>query len=520
MYQKIFIKKNEEELDDILEELDGFFKIILYSLKENELKSEVILTEDSLIEEVERRNKKEEIYIIIALYNEPQNIKKSTNYKDKNEIEILDDLTSIFDKRKINNCFNYKLKDQERQEIVKRLSKFLIPSGNEENILEELKKYIKQIIELDEKLYEGYQVENLKELFNENEKTKLNLRKNQQIKEQLKEKLFDKIDKKYKLIKKNDYSLIKKTYLKLGILNTERFEEAVLDESFEILHEINREEFSKYLKRFYGSGLTKEKVPNFEKYLEKNNLEEKIQKKYLQIKENLNKEISNKKWKEIEVILLKDPEIFLILLGNNFDEIKYYEEELIDFYKKIITLEKIKISENKITLERRLLMFFSEEIIKELLLTVKKIILGMREEEKKIELNYREKNEQKKRKERYQNRKIEEYEEIQDFLEENNLEVLNKRFKKIYRVFEDEEENLIDLLDLTKKNIDSELKKIQVNLLKKIKLIIDEGTYDRRIRLEKIFERIFQPSFFIEEAVEKYLEYEEIRIKYEMFKAR
>lgn len=312
-----------------------------------------------LDEALERFFANEEIvslYSLTFIYNDNQEMIFRKNWKEKTGKELLDDIVSIFDKRKMNRCFNYDniYNRRTKEEVVEKIENQLF-SKWEYNDRALIRKYLRKVIELDQKIYKSERDKILEDLKTFKEEIKQDLLKDG-ISEEVKE-ICKKLYFKYDLIEKYDFSLLtaiipKKLFkerrkLKIGLDKTiENLEKLVLDESYENIYDYARVALKKYLKKYFGKGLTEEKVKTFYKYVEKYDLEEMITEEKSIIISKLSQKISKANWNKGKKMLpLANDKINLIrefITFQSYRNINRERKKLVEFFRTIIKEKKMR----------------------------------------------------------------------------------------------------------------------------------------------------------------------------------
>ncbi|WP_462350728.1 hypothetical protein [Fusobacterium varium] len=504
MYKKIFIYSRKEISEILLlieEEGKKCLKFEVNYLQRNSLRSKYYFNKEKLIEKI--KELEENKFILTFFYLKTQKKTMRNDWKDKTAEEFLEDLTSIFDKRKINKCFNYILDKKEEEEIAKKIANEIYSKCEIKN---EVEKCLKKVMEIDRKLYNEEQIE-IPEDFMKN--LILETGKYKEIEE-----LCECLKKKYELIKKYDYSNLEVSLPKEirgleKILQEKELEEFVLDESYSRLFENKETELKIYLKETFGKSLTKDKVKTFSKYVEANDLKKIILAKYDKVKKNINEKISNLAWKKIKKVLSLD--LMEELIFEDVNNIYRYRIKLLQIFK--IISSKDKESELCIELKKEIIKEYYKKIFNEILLLCKVEI--KKKEIKKLQIKD-EKDKKKLKEGLRKNLKV-----IEDIIPENND--LEDKIEKIestsvYKIFLKREEEILNILyDIETKEKNS-IKKIE-KIFKEIEdEIMDyiEKEDTLKLDLEKILKITFDFSVIIQEIVDQYLDYEEVRIKREI----
>ena len=528
MYKKFFVNQKKDSYEKnlliIKDEMGKSFRVeINYIAKEqNKIRTEILESEKSfeelksLLDVIVEQN---DYFILTFYYIKKQNVTKRTLWKDKSSKELLAELIAVFDKRKINNCFNYNLTMGEKNEIINQV----IEEYNK-NIREKLKKYLEVLVEIDEKLYKNESLKNLAHLSIKLKNLESDLVANEETKE-----ILEKVSQKYELIDICDYSTLEMNYppnfSRLNIefvLKNETLERIILDETYEETYKILKEKFSQWLKKILGKGFTTEKVKSFQEYVKKYNLKKMIDKRRNKIKSNINIEISPSDWKEIENVLNND----------------------IDFIKSIIFLDDEKVVSREWRYKLKILNILIKKSKNKKKVNFKKEILRLYFLGKynyfslrcKIELNKNEYSEMnftirglpEERKERKLSKEIKEYiKNIEDIIEDGkntDKDFFNEGYvpNKIYDIFKSKENEILNIL-YDVKNLKTNNEKKLNEVLKKIKneiINIVDNEEVIEIKLEKLVDQVFEYDSFLEKVIQLHLDIEEIKIKNEIIKKR
>lgn len=488
-----------------------------------------------------------------------QELPKLRKLNENNIGSLFNDIISIFDKRKINQCFNYEIEDSKKEKIIKECIKIIFKDKLDEEEKKILKEIMIESITIDKHLYEDIKKSKMKIKFFE-----------KKIKELKKMKIFEKIEilknfeKKYSLLnfslegnkgkrielrdvdfselqtifpKKNRFfsKKIFKNKLEKGGLT---FEELILDESYNNFFALEFEYFNNYLAEVYGSKMLKKSTQyKFSKYLERDGG---LLEKYKKNKEHYLKfdytEIGEKVWEGIKIDDFLIEEMILI---NDKTEFRY-RIELMEIFENIYNSPCNK--EEVIKFRKKILEKYSGNI------------LDIFEKECQEEINYRvnrdmnkiynfEKILSKRTLNRIENKDIglvrffpkniekyfrKNYKDVEELVEKRTLEVRKKLNKyldinisedKFLNIIKednessnDELEAIIDILnkDITISNKNDILKELS-NEFKKLKKEVIESINVDIIDIQKILKIIYDPIPIMQETITIYLDYEEIK---------
>lgn len=365
MKKKFLFLKKDEELEKETEQynifLEEFFKAermeLNYFTKNGRFKLKSYICKYTVVDEViEEINDLQYERSLSFYYMKDQELPKSRIIDENNIEEVFNDLISIFDKRKINQCFNYKIEDFKKEEIVEKC----IEKISNEALNEKEKKMLKEImiesINIDRALYENIEVSKIK--LDEIKEKIEELKKIESLK---KSDILKNFEKKYGLLNFSlelnkgkkielenvDFSKIETIFPKRNRYFSEKvfknkigtgklkFEELILDESYDKFFSLEFVYFNDYLNKIYGSKMKKRNTNyDFTKYLEKEGglLERYNKKQEHYLKFDYTK-IGLKIWKGIEKriddILVKE-----MILINEETELEY-KNELMKIFEKI-----------------------------------------------------------------------------------------------------------------------------------------------------------------------------------------
>lgn len=564
MKKKILFLKEKEELEEntelyeiFLEELDKANRIeINYFNPNGEFKYESDICGNIPVKKIVKDiNALSYERSISFYYIDEQELPRLRRLNENNIGALFNDIISIFDKRKINQCFNYEVEDSKKEEIIKECIKIV----SKDKLDEEEKKILKEI------MIESITVD--KQLYEDIKNSKIRIRTfEKKIKELKKMKIFEKIEtlktfeKKYSLLNFSlegnkgkeiklrdvDFSELQTTFpkksrffskkifkrkLEKGGLN---FEELILDESYNKFFTLEFEYFNRYLAEVYDLKMLKKSTQyHFSKYLEKDGG---LLEKYKKSKENYLKfdytEIGEEVWERIkiddflieEMILINDKTKLKhrIELMNIFEEVynsPRNKEEVIQFRKK--TLEKyygniLEIFEKecqeeieyKINRNMSEIYNFEKILSRRTLNRIEDKDLGLaklfpKSIEKYFEKDYK----------LVEKKTLEVREKINKHLginisEDEFLNIIKEDNESI----NDKLEAIINILnkDITKNNKNGILKELS-NEFKKLKEEVTKSIKEDIIDIQKILKIIYDPIPIMQETIAIYLDYEEFK---------
>lgn len=288
MKKKFLFLKKEDELDKktelysiFLEEFSKAERMEMnYFTEKGKFKLESYICKSMDIDEmIEEINSLKYEKSLSFYYVDEQKLPKLRVIDENNIEEVFNDLISIFDKRKINQCFNYEIEDFKKEEIVEKC----IEKVFNKTLIEREKKILKEImlesINIDKALYENIEGSKMK-LKKINKKIK-ELEKIESLK---KNGILKNFEKKYSLLNFSlelnkrkkielrdvDFSKIETIFPKRNRYFSEKifknkigtgklkFEELILDESYNKFFSLEFVYFNDYLNKIYGSKMKKE----------------------------------------------------------------------------------------------------------------------------------------------------------------------------------------------------------------------------------------------------------------------
>ena len=365
MKKKFLFLKKEDELDKktelysiFLEEFSKAERMEMnYFTEKGKFKLESYICKSMDIDEmIEEINSLKYEKSLSFYYVDEQKLPKLRVIDENNIEEVFNDLISIFDKRKINQCFNYEIEDFKKEEIVEKC----IEKVFNKTLIEREKKILKEImlesINIDKALYENIEGSKMK-LKKINKKIK-ELEKIESLK---KNGILKNFEKKYSLLNFSlelnkrkkielrdvDFSKIETIFPKRNRYFSEKifknkigtgklkFEELILDESYNKFFSLEFVYFNDYLNKIYGSKIKKRNTNyDFSKYLVKEGglLERYNKKQEHYLKFDYTK-IGLKIWKGIEK-RIDDILVEEMILINEETELEY-KNELMEIFEKI-----------------------------------------------------------------------------------------------------------------------------------------------------------------------------------------
>lgn len=532
MYQKIFFVNDESDFINFKNELNKEYKkclkVYINFIKEDNL---VLREKDNQyknLESVLENFKDIDMYSLTFIYINNQELTFRKNWKEKTAEELLNDLTSMFDKRKINRCFNYENINRSKEEIIEKIETSLFSEWNYEDRAF-VRKYLKKVIMLDQKVYKDEREKILEEI--KRFKTEINKElKITEVREEA-EKICRKLSIKYNLIEEYDFSLLSSIFpkrllrrrgSKIELEKTiENLEKLVLDESYKNIYEYGRATFKKYLKKFFGKGLTEEKVKTFYEYVEKYDLEEMIKEQKDIIISKLSQKISETTWnKSKNFLLLSNERINLIrefIVFQSYRNIERRREDLINFFRTVVKEEK---NEKKtLDLKKELLKIFYLDRIDKFFLSCEKELNENLNSKLKLEIKDRSSINKREELKREYEREIRYMEDIlpadlgEDFRYNDTMP------DAIYKILSKEwEDEILKILHDVDDSQAKKLKKLK-EISRKVKYEVEKLLEDDigiEIDFKRVVEIIYCFSSVIDDILDYSLWYEEIKIKKEI----
>lgn len=450
--------------------------------------------------------------IIEFLYNIPQEITMRKIISKDPEV-LYEELTSIFDKRKINKCFNYLVSETEKEEVIERIIKRYQSDliGENKEIISLFKEDLRTIIEIDNRLYNDEPIESTISL-------KIKLLKLHKIKNnKVIDNFLEKMKKKYENIENYDYSKLSFIFDKrdycgmdfLGKIVPEELEEILLDESIKKLYKYIQESSKKWLKESFGKGLQNNNIDNFIKYVENYNLE-KLLLKFKQRKEkNYSIEISKSNMRKIEEIIQEDLDLLKNIIFFDETPIRRYDLEKIE---KIFDLLKKTNNSNKENVVENLIRLFYLKVLEDFF---KECEVQLNENEGyyvHLSKDYKDEKE-------IQERINEQITSIGNIY--NGDKILKKYFRsskiipdKIYKIFKKYETEIVRSINernlKTLKELQNEVTSEILEFLKNNKIIT--------IDFSKILESTYSIESILREFIQRYEDFQLIRIRYHTMK--
>lgn len=533
MYKKFYIikvKKLKQDFDLFIEyiedELQKSYKVEINYVKNDSLflekyyylsnkKMEDILKEIAQITESN---------IIITFFYEVEqmNIREDNihNFKLKKIEEILEDLTSLFDVRKINTYLNYT--SNVKEEIIK-----LINSRYRDKTLSE---YFKILMDIDEKLYNGIKTNEIENLFIELNRTLLRVNKKEKIKEDnFLMNLLENSKKKYDLIKKLEtikeykYLELKETFPKKTTAkifkqlkkdeNKDRLlEEIILDETGDVLLEKVYLNLKKHLKKTYGISLRKEKFETFEKFFEKNDLKQILleKKNKFKINEEINSNDISKLKSKLSIDLIK------VLIFSEEDVILDYREELIAFFK--IVSKNVNKDKKTVDLKKEILKIFYIRLFKEFFLDCR---IELNENSKEY-LRMKRNKVGNIKKDKLKNKFEDFFNNVLDIIENDKIlyqEFVDKSLMpdKLFNILKVKEKEILKIMQNTSLRNKKKIDKMEEEVIRNVVSIIEKNEIVD-LQLNRALEIIFNPFNILEETFNYFLDYKEIFLKNEFMK--
>lgn len=525
--EKCTREKDFEEFKNILE---------IESKKENEIEKIIInyYSNDKLEEKIFYLDKRtkilrkiggiDEVAITFCYTEEQAEYKRNFDIRNIDYEILFEEILSIFDRRKMNKCFNYDLEKNEITNIASELVEHFYSQNKEkEKIREILEKTMEMDIIFFKEIKDSYnQISDLKEKiksFFKNE-TKWGVEENtKQIRrlenkykylykevtpkliKEIKRKSIRNSTKKRTIIIDIDYSKLEllfpkltKKYLKdveneekiakfytKEVMNFSRLQELVLDETLEVLLEQEKKYLDYCLEGRFNSKIQANLKNGFYDYILEYDLYSKYKEKIQELNSiNYNK-ISENISKEINKIL--DYDVLEAIV--NFSDIKYIEEiEKVQKLFEVILKNNKELEENEkyFNLSERIYINYSEKLIN--------LIIEICNYKIKIDDFYDD--------------TIEE-ESIEELLSKEKCYSKIEDFKLFYNFLEKEGyfEKILSKVNREKNSIKNK------DISKKLK----EYYSDKIINFKEIIEYIYDPSECIDLIIKRYADYEEVRLK-------
>lgn len=533
MYKKFYIieKKRKQDFDlfnkYIEDELQESYKVEINCIKDDSLflEEHYYLSNKEMEDILKEIAQITESNIIMTFFYEVEqmNIREDNihNFKLEKIEEILEDLTSIFDIRKINTYFNYTSNVKEK--IIK-----LINSRYRDKTLSE---YFKILMDIDEKLYNGIKTNEIENLFIELNRTLLLIvNKKEKIEaDNFLINLLENSKKKYDLIKKLEtikeykYLELKETFSKKTMAKIFKqskkdedknrlLEEIVLDETGDILLEKVYSNLKKYLKKTYGISFRKEKFETFEKLFEKNDLKKLLleKKNKFKINEKINNDDINKLKNKLSINLIK------VLIFSEEDRILDYREELIEFFK--IASKNANKNKKTVNLKNEILKIFYIRLFKEFFLDCR---IELNENNKEY-LRMKRNKVGNIKKDKLKNKFEDFFNDILDIIKNDEIlyrEFVNKKLMpdKLFNILKVKEKEILKIMQNTNLRNKKKIDKMEEEVIRNVVSIIEKNEIVD-LQLNRVLEIIFNPFNIMRETFNYFLDYKGIFLKNEFMK--